>query len=551
MPPDPSLGAALIERSDRKEMSITGNLRTLEFAELLQWLAQGQKTGALVIQNGKTEKRIYFDAGKIISSESNNAEEHLGSFMVREGLIDEATLSRAVKLQESTQILLGKVLVSLGTITEEELHQILRKKTQESLYELFKWTEGDFRFIPDHLPRLPMVPLEIDVTNVVLEGAKRFRTRPGVDANLGTGDYGNEIEEVPELRDFFRASKSAQPKSPLTARHPASPKRFPFPTPPKRRRRNSPRQKSAGTTRDRQRRPPRPLWWLLRRHWRPSQSASSHISSCGPIRPPVPPIVPASKLRHPSSVPNPLMNRSCIEDSSHRLKATMWCRHQRSPSPQGPRGQHRSRTSKSRLGTRPSWLPSSSSWSKLKLRRPNGTTRWIGLPSSRSRWHSLESSPWTSPRLPQLQSSGGEPTLSAGGDEAPPLGSPLPATGADRDAGSDFATEMVELTPDPIIPEAETTTLPTEAPVETTAAREESQPPQITQPTLLTRPKPRYPATAMRLRKEAVVTLRLLVDPTGKVADVERVGPEAGLGFDKAAINAALRTTWQPGTRGR
>ena len=35
-------------------------------------------------------------------------------------LIDEATLSRAVKLQDSTQILLGKVLVTLGTITEED-----------------------------------------------------------------------------------------------------------------------------------------------------------------------------------------------------------------------------------------------------------------------------------------------------------------------------------------------------------------------------------------------------------------------------------------------
>ena len=155
-------------------MSITGNLRTLEFAELLQWLAQGQKTGALVIDNGHVEKRIYFKSGRIISSQSNNPAEHLGAFMVREGLLDEETLARAVKLQESTQILLGKVLVTLGTISEEELHDILKRKTEESLYELFNWTEGDFRFVPDDLPKLPMVPIEIDVTNVVLEGAKRF-----------------------------------------------------------------------------------------------------------------------------------------------------------------------------------------------------------------------------------------------------------------------------------------------------------------------------------------------------------------------------------------
>ena len=52
----------------------------------------------------------------------------------------------------------------------------------------------------------------------------------------------------------------------------------------------------------------------------------------------------------------------------------------------------------------------------------------------------------------------------------------------------------------------------------------------------------------MRLKKEAVVTLRLLIDPTGKVVDVERVGPDPGMGFSKAAINAALATRWEPAT---
>ncbi len=176
-------------------MSITGNLRTLEFAELLQWLAQGQKTGALVIKNGQAQKRIYFKGGRIISSESNNPAEHLGTFMVREGLLDEETLARALKLQESTQILLGKVLVTLGTISEEELTRILQRKTEESLYELFNWTEGDFNFVPDDLPKLPMVPIEIDVTNVVLEGAKRF-DEARRDGKIVTGDCGNEIEEM-------------------------------------------------------------------------------------------------------------------------------------------------------------------------------------------------------------------------------------------------------------------------------------------------------------------------------------------------------------------
>ncbi|MGB5174060.1 MAG: DUF4388 domain-containing protein, partial [Thermoanaerobaculia bacterium] len=155
-------------------MSITGNLLTLELSELLQWLAQGTKTGVLIIENEDTEKRIYFDRGTIVSSESSDSQEHLGRFLVAEGLIDEPTLARALKLQQATQILLGKVLVTLGSITEKELNQVLQQKTQETIYELFGWPEGEFRFVPDDLPEFPMVPMSLDVTNVVLEGMRRI-----------------------------------------------------------------------------------------------------------------------------------------------------------------------------------------------------------------------------------------------------------------------------------------------------------------------------------------------------------------------------------------
>ena len=547
MPPDPSLGAALIERSDRKEMSITGNLRTLEFAELLQWLAQGQKTGALVIQNGKTEKKIYFDKGKIISSESNNAEEHLGSFMVREGLIDEATLSRAVKLQESTQILLGKVLVSLGTITEEELHQILRKKTQESLYDLFNWTEGDFRFIPDHLPRLPMVPLEIDVTNVVLEGAKRF-DEARRDANLGTGDYGDEIEEVlnSEIFQGIEVSETEiAPDSAPSGEHEA----LSIPDSAEETEKERPsaevRGYYSGSTTKTTKTPMVAAAAALAAiaigviayfFMRPDPASGTADRASFETPPPIERAEPIDESELYRGLQPPSEGNDVVPASAE-------------PEPPGtegaapPQNQQIQARYEAELASLKQQLEQAQ---VAAAERDDAMDRVAKLEEqvAQSREQPVDES-----TTAQLQSSGGEPTLSAGGDEAPPLGSPLPATGADREAGTDFATEMVELNPDPIIPEAETATLPIEAPVETTAASEEPQPPRITQPALLTRPKPRYPATAMRLRKEAIVTLRLLVDTTGKVVDVERVGPEAGLGFDKAAIKAALGTTWQPGTR--
>ena len=95
-------------------MSISGNLRTLSFTELLQWLSQGTKTGTLVVAREDVEKRVFFENGTIISTASNNPKEYLGHFLLSHGLIDEMILAKAMEMQEDSKIMLGKILVTIG-----------------------------------------------------------------------------------------------------------------------------------------------------------------------------------------------------------------------------------------------------------------------------------------------------------------------------------------------------------------------------------------------------------------------------------------------------
>ena len=46
-------------------MGITGNLKTMQLSELLQWLALGQKTGILLIEGRGVQKRLFFQNGRI------------------------------------------------------------------------------------------------------------------------------------------------------------------------------------------------------------------------------------------------------------------------------------------------------------------------------------------------------------------------------------------------------------------------------------------------------------------------------------------------------
>ncbi len=155
-------------------MSISGNLQTMELSELLQWVAQGSRTGTLVIETEETAKRIYFSKGKIIASGSTLESEQLGHFLVSRGYINNEELTKAIAMQGETGMLLGKILVTIGGISEEELLELLVLQTEESVYDLFDWTEADFRFIDNETLTRGMIPLALDVTAITLQGMNRL-----------------------------------------------------------------------------------------------------------------------------------------------------------------------------------------------------------------------------------------------------------------------------------------------------------------------------------------------------------------------------------------
>jgi hypothetical protein len=155
-------------------VGITGNLRTMQLGELLQWLSLGLKTGTLLIDGHGVEKRIYFQDGRIASTSSSSEREYLGHFLVSHGFITEEELKMAMEVQEESQILLGKILVMINAIAEADLLRLMKKKAEESIYDVFLWTEGDFEFLDGQMPDQKMVPLSLDVTGIIMEGMRRY-----------------------------------------------------------------------------------------------------------------------------------------------------------------------------------------------------------------------------------------------------------------------------------------------------------------------------------------------------------------------------------------
>ena len=154
-------------------MGVTGNLKTMLPGDLLQWLSLGQKTGTLIVTKKAIEKKIFFQRGRVISSASNDPREYLGQFLMSHGYMSEPELMKAMQVQAESNILLGKILVMIDVIDEESLQRLMRRKAEEAIYDIFLWREGEFSFIDDELPTMEMIPLQVDVTGLIMEGTRR------------------------------------------------------------------------------------------------------------------------------------------------------------------------------------------------------------------------------------------------------------------------------------------------------------------------------------------------------------------------------------------
>jgi len=154
-------------------MSLAGNLKTMPFADLLQFISTNQNTGTLQVRHQQIVKMIFFENGKIISSSSSDPKDYLGHFLVSQGLISEEELRMAMEVQRTSKMLLGKILVMSGKINEADMVKLLRVKTEEVVYSLFLWDEGEFTFYHDEFINRLFVRISLDPQTLIFEGVLR------------------------------------------------------------------------------------------------------------------------------------------------------------------------------------------------------------------------------------------------------------------------------------------------------------------------------------------------------------------------------------------
>jgi hypothetical protein len=154
-------------------MGLKGDLATMGLEDIFQWLAVGKKTGILELNGFLHTKRVSFHDGRITGVWSSDPREYLGQYLLAFNRITEEQLREALATQEDENQLLGRILVSRQLITEAEIRRIVQLKVDESIFDVFLWEIGNFEFHDGAPPPQKSVLLQLDVTGIVLEGARR------------------------------------------------------------------------------------------------------------------------------------------------------------------------------------------------------------------------------------------------------------------------------------------------------------------------------------------------------------------------------------------
>jgi len=175
-------------------MGISGSLKDVSVADVMQFVHLGRRTGTLLLSRGRERAMIGFHVGRLVSAQAPLTPK-LGDLLVSSGTLQKDVLDRAIETQgrEVERRSLGKILVASGAIAAEDLRNVIGRQIEQAVAEVMVWDTGTFEFAIDDLRPIDDIALypsdvipdaDINTQMVLLEAARIFdeRNRSPLDA---------------------------------------------------------------------------------------------------------------------------------------------------------------------------------------------------------------------------------------------------------------------------------------------------------------------------------------------------------------------------------
>ena len=162
--------------------AISGDIGLMPVGDLIIWIANRGVTGTFLAKKRGCDTRFVIRDGQLWQGASLDPREYLGQHLINFGYISEDQLQKAFDTQQETHVPLGRVLVMVDAVKQDQLDRVLLFKTRESLLEAMSWTDGAFKFVdevPDTRELDTAAPVDLhEAHSEALARASRFETEP-------------------------------------------------------------------------------------------------------------------------------------------------------------------------------------------------------------------------------------------------------------------------------------------------------------------------------------------------------------------------------------
>lgn len=159
-------------------MALKGNLRDVGLNQLLNLIYLAHKTGALTVQNdsGAGKARLFFREGRLIHAALDGQEARLTDVMLKVGkLTPEQTKAVRSRAKVDTDKEYGLLMIQNGMLNQNDIIQGVKNYLLETVYQLFTWQTGQFRFAPNELPPEERITVAVSLDHLIMEGSRRVQ----------------------------------------------------------------------------------------------------------------------------------------------------------------------------------------------------------------------------------------------------------------------------------------------------------------------------------------------------------------------------------------
>jgi len=151
-----------------------GTFSPVVLTRILKRTADEKRSGALQVVSGPFLKTIHFGHGSVRFAASNIRKDRLGESMLAHEFISRQDFERAVAKMKNDRCRFGEALVSLGRLTEEEVHREIAIQVQRIVLSLFRTPAGTYSYddSSDDAAIASALPFGLPVPPLMLKGLR-------------------------------------------------------------------------------------------------------------------------------------------------------------------------------------------------------------------------------------------------------------------------------------------------------------------------------------------------------------------------------------------